>query len=173
MVEITLPIVLQILQTAGILVGIIYYITIMRNSQRNQQVQLETRQAQLFMPIYNRMTYTDFTEKWNELMIREWTDYDDYYEKYGQKTNPKAFSTFQSIEFYFEGIGVLVARKLIDVSMVDDMMSSVLLLFWEKYSPIILETRQRVNLPQIDEWTEYLYNEVRRVTDKQHPELAT
>ena len=55
MVDITLPIVLQIVQTAGILVGIVYYIAIMRNNQRTQQMQLETRQAQLFMQLYNRL----------------------------------------------------------------------------------------------------------------------
>jgi len=40
MVEITLPIVLQIVQTAGIFVGIVYYLTIMRNNQRTQRIQL-------------------------------------------------------------------------------------------------------------------------------------
>jgi hypothetical protein len=56
MVEITLPIMLQILQTAGILVGIAYYLVIMRNSQKTrelalnaQEKALETRQAQLFI----------------------------------------------------------------------------------------------------------------------------
>jgi hypothetical protein len=65
MVEITLPIVLQIVQTVGILVGIVYYITIMRSQQRTrelalesqeltrkaQEQTLETRQTQLFMQI--------------------------------------------------------------------------------------------------------------------------
>jgi hypothetical protein len=67
MVELTLPIMLQILQTAGIFVGIVYYITIMRNAQRTRQLtlesqelarkaqehMLETRQAQMFMQIYS------------------------------------------------------------------------------------------------------------------------
>ena len=51
MVEITLPIILQIVQTVGILVGIAYYLIIMRNSQRSQQIQLETRQALSFEPL--------------------------------------------------------------------------------------------------------------------------
>ncbi len=53
MVEITYQMVLSTLQTAGILVGIIYYITIMRTSQRNQQHQMETRKLQMFMDVYN------------------------------------------------------------------------------------------------------------------------
>jgi hypothetical protein len=45
MVEVTIPIVLQVIQTVGILVGIIYYITIMRSNQKTQQLQLDTRKA--------------------------------------------------------------------------------------------------------------------------------
>jgi len=41
MVEITLPIMLQIMQTVGILVGIIYYITIMRNTQKTRELTLK------------------------------------------------------------------------------------------------------------------------------------
>jgi len=67
MVEITLPIILQILQTIGILVGIVYYITIMRNTQRTRELSLnaqeqalETRQAQMFLQMLNR--WRDETE---------------------------------------------------------------------------------------------------------------
>jgi hypothetical protein len=44
MVEITLPIILQLLQTAGILVGIIYYITIMRNTQKTRELTLQSQE---------------------------------------------------------------------------------------------------------------------------------
>ncbi len=47
MVEITLPLVLQILQTAGILVGIIYYITIMRNTQKTRELSLRAQELTL------------------------------------------------------------------------------------------------------------------------------
>jgi hypothetical protein len=40
--------VFQFLQTVGILVGVFYYIMTLRNTRKNQQLQLETRQAQLF-----------------------------------------------------------------------------------------------------------------------------
>ena len=45
----TLPLVLQIVQTMGILVGIIYYLTIMRNAQK-------ARQTQMFMELYRSST---------------------------------------------------------------------------------------------------------------------
>jgi hypothetical protein len=61
MVEITLPITLQIIQTLSLIIGIAYYLTIMRNSQKTreltlnaQEQALETRQAQLFMQLANK-----------------------------------------------------------------------------------------------------------------------
>ena len=56
MVEITYQIVLSTLQTVGILMGIFYYIMTLNNTRKNQEMQLETRQAQLFMQIVNQFT---------------------------------------------------------------------------------------------------------------------
>lgn len=53
MVEIMYQMVLSTFQTIALIVGIAYYLFIMRNSQRNLQMQLETRRAQLFTQIYS------------------------------------------------------------------------------------------------------------------------
>ena len=42
MVEFTVPLLLDVIRTAGILVGIVYYVATIRSNQRNQQLQLET-----------------------------------------------------------------------------------------------------------------------------------
>ena len=69
MVEITYQMALSTLQTIGLLVGIAYYLIIMRNSQRNQELALkaqehalETRETQLFMNIFNTYSSGDFIE---------------------------------------------------------------------------------------------------------------
>jgi hypothetical protein len=161
-----------VLTGIGIIVSFLYYASVLRNANKTQEMQLETRQAQLFMQIYNRLTYTDFTEKWNEVLNYEWTDHDDFINKYGQKNNPKQFATIQSVELFFEGIGVLVSRGLIDVTLVDDVMSNFILLFWRKYGAIVEKHREKFNVPQYSEWIEYLYNEVRKIAIQQHPELT-
>ena len=56
MVEITYQMVLSTLQTIALVVGIIYYLIIMRNSQRTQQMQLDTRRAQLFTQLYSEFS---------------------------------------------------------------------------------------------------------------------
>lgn len=60
------------------------------------------------------------------------------------------------------------ARNLIDVSVVDDLMSGPLMSLWQKFEPTILELRRRRNMPTMWEWYEYLYEEVRKVSEKEH-----
>ena len=62
MVEITYQMILSTIQTASLVVGIIYYITIMRNQQRTRELTLkaqehatETRQTQIFMRLYEQL----------------------------------------------------------------------------------------------------------------------
>jgi hypothetical protein len=148
-----------------------YYISTLRNAQRTQQLQLETRQAQLFMQIYSRITDPEFTQIFLEISNWEYDDYEDYMKKYGGDIPTQAKSG--AIANYFEGVGVLVERGLIDVSYVDDLMSGGLMRYWEKIAPAIREDRIRQNWPQSCEYVEYLYNRVKEIYDRQHPELKT
>ena len=91
-----------------------------------------------------------------------------------QDVNPlPAPSAVNSVAVFFEGVGVYVKRGLIDVSMVDDLMSEAIMSFCDKSKPIIYETRTRNNLPQFGEFVEHLANEVKAIIEKQHPKLAT
>jgi hypothetical protein len=155
------------LQTIGILltavtvsIAAIYYTLTLRYTRRNQELQLETRQAQLFMQIYNRFQEVEFRKNFNDVLTREWEDYDDYVRKYGRFTNPTAQAASTSIGLFFEGLGVLLERGLLDVDMVSDLMSSPVRLYWEKMSPIFMGMRARMNRDDTMAWAEYLYNEV-------------
>ena len=56
--QVTFQTIFQFLQTLGILVGVFYYVMTLRYNRRNQELQLETRQAQLFMQVYAK-TYSE------------------------------------------------------------------------------------------------------------------
>lgn len=101
----------------------------------------------------------------------EWNDYEDYSEKYLSNVESRALRS--SLGKYWEGIGVLVKRNLIDPTLVDDLMSSALLMYWEKYEPVAREYRRRIGYPQAAEYQEYLYNRIKAIAEKQHPELKT
>jgi hypothetical protein len=151
-----------------------YYINTLRNSKKNQELQLETRQAQLFMQIYDKLTDKEFVKDWTDFVyLQEWDDYNDYIEKYGYRNNLDAWSARIGLSNYFEGIGVLIKRELIDPALVDDLMSSGVMGFWEKWGPIVEEYRKDFDNPQMSEYQEYLYNRIKSIAKEQHPELNT
>ena len=49
--------------------------------------------------------------------------YDDFMEKYRTKKNPEAWYSLGSVGAFFEGVGVLVHRELIDPQLVGELMS--------------------------------------------------
>jgi hypothetical protein len=174
MVDISYQMVLSTLQTFGILVGIIYYITIMRNAKKNQQLTLiaqeqalDTRQAQLFMHIYSNWYRKDFWENWDKTMEFDYIDFDDAI----SKLSPEARRSIRSIFAFFEGMGVLVKRGLIEASLIDDLMSAMVVSFWEKWGDFYVEYRVRRNTPMVAEWVEYLYNEIKPIMKEQHPDM--
>jgi hypothetical protein len=44
-------------------------------------------------------------------------------------------------------------------------------MFWERYGPVIIDGRKRLNMPQMWEWAEYLYHEIKSIAEQQHGEL--
>jgi len=143
-----------------------YYVMNIKNAQKNMRTTLETRQAQLFMQIYSSFHEEEFFEKFTNILSWKWKDYDDFMGKYGYRADPKAWRTFGSVGAFFEGIGVLVHRGLIDVDLVGELLSRHIVFFWDKIKPISLEMRRRLEVP-VDVWLEYLYNEVKPVMSKQ------
>ena len=152
----------------GVIAGFTYYVLTVRNAQRNQQHQLETRQAQLFMQIYDNFNKTEFYRKFMEVVqLMEWNDVEDYDIKYGDVLEDH--SKTSSLGVFFEGIGVLAQQELIDVKLVARLMSSNLRAYWEKTGPIWKARRERSGNPYIMEYNEWLYNAVKRVKQEQKP----
>ncbi len=160
---------------AGLSIGIaaIYYALTIRNTQRNQELALkaqeqalETRQAQLFMQIYNRTNEVEFWKNYEEILQWDWESLEEYYEKY--ESRPEMKAKWVAVGQFYEGIGVMVKRKFIDITVVDDLMSGPLMSLWQKFEPTILEKRRRRDMPTLWEWFGYLYEEVRKVSEKEH-----
>ena len=165
--------ILSFIQAFGIIVGVAYYILNIQNNQRNQKLSfesqrqtLETRQAQLFMQSFNLWLSSGYDNKLTELMYRqEWNDYDDWKEKYGPITNPQAASNYTAVDTFFEGLGTLVKRNLIDPELVDDLMGGDIVAYWSKMRPIA-EGVRRDYVPTFAENSEYLYNVVKKIYEK-------
>ena len=148
-----------------------YYINTLRNSQRNQQTQLETRQAQLFIQLYNRFrddtedldiesSFLDVEIKSSEDFIRLWRTDEDF---------GKVLSTLGG---FYEGIGVMVREGYIPVRLVALQWGGTTRRFWEKMEPFMSDVREAQTFPRAWAETEYLYNELMKYIEE-HPELAT
>jgi len=146
----------------GVIAGFTYYVVTVRNSQRIQKMQLETRQAQLFMQAYNTFIDREFQRSFQDIVFQhEWDDYDDFWEKYGPATNSEESSKRASVFSYFEGLGVFVEQNLIDIELVSRLGSQNIILCWEKYSPLWEEYTKRTGSPYTYEYMEWLYNELK------------
>ena len=157
----------DVVTIVGVIAGFSYYVLSVWNQNR-------TRQAQLFMQIFDRLNAKESRKQLGEFIwVWEWTDFDDFWDKYGPVGNIDDWASFNSFNVYYEGIGVMIKRGLIDPTFVDDIMSGEIIRVWEKFEPVVIEWRKRQNWPQAFEWNEYLYNEIKSIVEQQHPELAT
>jgi hypothetical protein len=177
MVEFTLPIVLQILQTAGIFVGIIYYITIMRNAQRTRELTLraqeqavETRQAQLFMQLYTRWQDFDWSEI-GPLLSPRLSGYEEFVEK--RDNDPKFRKAVGDLVAFYEGLGVIVKEGYLSMRLVALMWAGATRMFWENIvEPIIDDMQKKSGFPRAWSETVYLCRELIKYMDE-HPDLKT
>ncbi|MCX6654088.1 MAG: hypothetical protein NTY03_03080, partial [Candidatus Bathyarchaeota archaeon] len=70
----------------GVLVAAVYYIL-------NMRATLQTRQAQLFMHLYDRMSQPELSSIINNIRYNlKWSDPDDFWRKYGAETNLEEYS---------------------------------------------------------------------------------
>jgi len=162
MVEITLPIILQILQTAGILVGIFYYIMTLRNQQKNQEHSKETRKIQLLLDINKDIEGSGSGVQYNEIMDMKWDSYDDFVSKYGVENNPDAYRMRRRMWQIMHRNGLLVRDGLIDVRALVDYTSGGSLYMWRKFKDIIEEIRRLYDMPDYLIGLEYLAGEVEK-----------
>jgi hypothetical protein len=179
MVEITYQMVLSTLQTVSLMVGVFYYIFIMRNSQKTRELSLkaqeqalETRQTQLLMQIYQELNSEETQKSWAELVNQEIIDYEDYIQKYDSSVNPNHYAKRVHIWYSFNTIGELLRQGLIDPDLLQRWLQGPwVIVMWEKWESIIRETRVR-GRPNLWAGFEYLYNEMKRIRDsREYPEI--
>jgi hypothetical protein len=178
MVEITYQMVLSTLQTTGILVGIVYYITIMRNQQRTRELALkaqehatETRQTQIFMRLFEQLNNAVTYASWAELVNMEIED-EEYLQKYDSSVNPIHFGKRAHLWFTFNTIGELLLMGIVKPELIHRLtIPPMVITMWEGWEHIIKATRVRENSPELWNGFEHLYNEMIRLRkERGYPE---
>lgn len=145
-------------------VGVFYHIMTLRNTRRNQQLTLENRNAQLLMRIYDKYTETEIMRQQIEIISQEWSDVDDFWVRYGPFSNPDFYTQFARLAYYFDGIGVLIKRDLVDKNAIYDLMGVHILQYWsDPYGKLIEGLREKWNNPHAYKWFEYLADEMKKL----------
>jgi hypothetical protein len=133
---------------AGVLVGVVYYILDMRH-------QSKVRQTDLVMRLYSTFGSKEFQNAWTRIESTEFKNYDEYVKKYGS-------GDYVQCATFFEGIGVLLQKKLIDIKLVDALFVVPLKYMYERMKPIIDGNREQFHNQRVFEYFEYLYNEMKK-----------
>jgi hypothetical protein len=151
----------------GVLVAAVYYVMTIRTTQRNLKENLETRQTQLYMQIYQQMSDEKFGKIYIDFMNTTWKDYDDFEKKYGSDEHPENYAKRWNLWYTCDGVGYILRRGRIDVETVTNLGGGVFVFIWEKSKDVIIEQRKRYGLPALLDNFEYLAGEVKRWSNEQ------
>jgi hypothetical protein len=173
MVEITIPIVLQLIQTVALIVGIVYYVTIMRNQQKTRELSLEaqehsteTRELDIYMKLKLMRTDPVWMRSFFEVIALEWDDFDDFARKYSHTENPEEAAKRFAVWNHWDSLGYILSRGIIDPDTVFDMFGNGCIGQWMKFEPIIQGFREKDGRPETWKWFEYLTNEMMKVRER-------
>ena len=161
---VALDTVLDVLPVASLVVVLAYYSLQIRNQNR-------TRQAQLFMQMYNRWRDDTKGLDFNPVLNTKLTGLTEYMEKHESDENFRdvvdAYFTF------YEGLGVIVKAGYMDIHLVALMWAGMTRRFYENIvEPIIDEAKDYCDMPRVLSETVYVCKELIRYIDE-HPELRT
>ena len=142
-----------VVAAAGVLVGVVYYILEMRHQRQVRQTDLVTR-------LYDRFSSSEFQDAWARVRIEasDFKNIDDLYDV----DKKVALREVNQVCLFFEEIGILLQRSLLDTRMVEDLFGGAVARAWEKMKTGVAKLRQEFNDPSIYYYFEYLYNEMKK-----------
>ena len=110
----------------GLTASITYYAMVLRNANK-------TRQTQLFMNLYQVYMSKEFRTIYNKILLEyDWTDPQDFWNKYGSENNMESFTEQSTVIAFFEGIGHLIKRGELDLGSYYGLLGRPLMLIYEK-----------------------------------------
>ena len=138
---IDLETVLTYLTLISVPIGVFYHIMTLNNTRKNQQMQLETRQAQLFMGVFNQLQSQELQNAYN--FSRDIITSENIKEYYDPKHPDYATNRihFTRLSLFFEGLGTLVREDLVPIRLVALMIQGLVRPWWEKARDFTYEQR--------------------------------
>jgi hypothetical protein len=129
--------------------------------------QLRVRKTDIVMRLYTTWDSLEFQRAFHTVY---WADFHDYDSAMAITGGERQLWTY--LLSFYDQVGVLLRRRLIEFDMVDDLLGNSTRQLWEKVAPMIREARERYD-PRLYEHFEYLYDEMTRRAKPVQPAFAT
>ena len=143
-----------VIASIGVLAAVTYYIFDIRHRSRLRQTESMLRLS----PWFN-LSAKEVQEAISQVCSLEYKNYDDYLEKYSGKPEQMMFKILGN---YFEGIGILVKKKLVDTDIVYDFWGDIIISTWEERKLLIDGMRKDSGDAKTFAFWEYLYGELKK-----------
>ena len=170
MVDVSYQMVLSTLQTVGLLVGIYYYLMVLRNQQKNQEQTLKTRNATFYNTLAGHLLSNNQAIKYiGIIQDNPISGVDEYNELWEKKLEYRIAVTW--FWNFYETLGDYLREGIIDIGMFARRHTWFNLWFWEMYKDVIYDHRKRYGLSFFCSM-EYLMNALQKYLEE-HPELFT
>jgi hypothetical protein len=140
--------------SASVLAGVIYYIIEIRHQSKLRQTESLFRLS----PWFN-MNAREMQEAITSTCSIEYKNYEDYLRKYSERPEHMAMKILGN---YFEGIGILVNKKLVDAEIVHAFWGDIILSSWEQIKPLIADMRRDSGDMNMFVFWEHLYDEMKK-----------
>jgi hypothetical protein len=143
-----------------LIVGVVIALRQLNDIKETRKIELETRQASLFMQLYNKWSDPEFAKHYGIARYKYTQGMLELLPKMIDPYDPDIHIPFHSLGQFFEGMGMLVKKKLIDIEYVDELLSYRIVWWWERTKPVYERERKLMNNPDLYSNIEYLYNEI-------------
>jgi hypothetical protein len=150
-----------VIASAGVLAGVIYYVLEIRHQSRLRQTESVIRLS----PWFN-MNAREVQEAITQVCSIEYENYDDYLERYSGKPEQMMLKILGN---YFEGMGILVYRKLVEADIVYDFWGDIIQSSWVKIEPLVVDMRKDSGDINMFAFWEYLFDEMKKRRGKLQP----
>jgi len=161
-----------VIASASVVVGVVYYSLQIRHQKLQIQHQNKIRETELLIRIHPwlNLSSSELQQAIRRILSLEFTDAEDFVKRYGDILMIKPEQeAFMSAVNYFDALGVLVRRGLVDADLIYECWTGDIANFWEKVKPVVEGIRKTVKYPFLVN-AEYLYNEMKK--REQHQSTA-
>jgi len=150
-------------------VGVVVALQQLRDLKKTREIELDTRQAQIFWRTIDKAFSKEGLDHWRVLNNVTWSSYEEWLEL--RRDDIEYNNAYLWISQLYESIGASVRLGHSDIKLLAHCMPRDHLRWWERYRDVVYGQRKRLNSRRYRSEWEYLYNELVKYLEE-HPELA-